>query len=302
MERVLSSGHFDDQAAQGPHVGRRVAHLPAHDLRRHVQDCPRGAIRPAARERVEVLRGAKVGDLHDALSIEQHVGALDVAVHHVVRVQELQREQHLLHDELDLAVRHRDGAAQALERVAGDELHENVHLVACHLRPEVLDEVVVPQLPHHANFRLQRIECGRGLLIHLDPLQAEAGVVGLVDGAVHGPEGTLSNRVREDGLERFRRLLNDRVHHDVLLVRHEHRVQHVGQMQRSEAPGVVDEVHQEVVRVGAPGDAARLHDVLLHVGDGQPLALQDDADRRGAAKVRDEANVGITLLRRCDVT
>ena len=99
---VRASKHLDDETPKGPYVGLACVTRLLDNLRCHPINTPLEArsVNFGSRKQivVDALRDAKVGDLNPALVVDEYVGALDVAVDDLARVEVLESGEDLAHE------------------------------------------------------------------------------------------------------------------------------------------------------------------------------------------------------------
>ena len=133
------------------------------DLRGHPVGGPLDGLEPRVHgdEVLDLLRGAEIRELHDARVVHQDVGALDVAVHDLVRVEELEPQEDLLRvDAQDALCEAPELRQQRSDGAPRDVLEEDVegrHVAGDSLRPEVPHDVGVVQLLEDVDFGLEAV-------------------------------------------------------------------------------------------------------------------------------------------------
>mmetsp|Transcript_44695 Transcript_44695/g.113111 ORF Transcript_44695/g.113111 Transcript_44695/m.113111 type:complete len:508 (+) Transcript_44695:335-1858(+) len=173
--RRLPGGHLDHGAAHRPDVGLPAVPGLGDDLRRHPVGGALDGLEAGVHSHqvLDLLGGAEVRELHHARVVHQDVGALDVAVHDLVGVQELQPQQDLLGVHADDALREAAKLGQqGRDGASGDKLQEDVegHVGEAALGAEVAHDVGVVQLLQHVHLRLQVAHVLRDLALHVHVL------------------------------------------------------------------------------------------------------------------------------------
>ena len=137
-ELVLAVGGLDDGDAEGPYVGAAVVALAGDDLGGHPEG--RADLGVELGGGVEAGAEAEVAELDGAHAVEHEVAGLDVAVHLVARVEEVQAAAGLQQQRDDLLLGH---ALLLLEQVADgasvEELHGEPEVAVLEVGGEVLD-------------------------------------------------------------------------------------------------------------------------------------------------------------------
>ena len=101
--------------------GRSSEHLLGRYVRRRSEHLPRPAERVLARQ----LGDPEIGDVQNALAVEQQIPGLDVAVDHAAAVCVVERGGRLSHPFDRLLTGHRPDAQRVGDRAAGQKLHHD---------------------------------------------------------------------------------------------------------------------------------------------------------------------------------
>ena len=168
-EQPLPGQHLEDQHAAGVEVGATVDRVAEDLLRRDVargtDDGPGlGEAGVCQRGILHLLGDAEVHQLHQVSAVTQrayqHVGRLEVAVHHVVLVHFLQGREDLPADLDDARERNGARAPQQLSQVlAVDQLEHQVQASVRELtQVEHRHHVGVPQPRQNGRFPLEALE------------------------------------------------------------------------------------------------------------------------------------------------
>ncbi|MEI9893750.1 MAG: hypothetical protein WDN28_07575 [Chthoniobacter sp.] len=155
--RHLPAKHLIKHHAEAVDVRAMIHARAALLLRRHVIRCTkhhaRHRLAPLLGGRRIHAREAEVGHLHPALRVHQHVGRLDVAMHHAFHVRVLQRLANA-HDQFQGLVRLEPGRLdQMVQRRPLDELHDEIEMpLRRGAEVEYRDDVRVVQFRHRPRF------------------------------------------------------------------------------------------------------------------------------------------------------
>ncbi|KAI3486482.1 hypothetical protein L1887_49883 [Cichorium endivia] len=181
VEGRIAGEHLEEQHAERPPVDGSAVAAALDDLGRQILG--RATQRPGAV--FELLGKAKVGNLGVAVSVDEQILGLEIAIHHTVLVQVLDGE----HDRRHVEARHiggeLSGASEVRKDLATDHvLHEHVAVLAVLERGDHVDQEGVLHLgedaalavdvrdllePHHIRLG-QHLECKVGASVRYIPM------------------------------------------------------------------------------------------------------------------------------------